>query len=37
MYAAPVHADSHRLVDVLDELGRVGAARPRALVEENEH
>jgi len=33
VHAVEVHADAHRLVDVLDKLGRVVAARPRARVE----
>ena len=37
VHAGYVHADFHRLVNVLDKRGRVGTARPRALVEQNEH
>ena len=37
VHAADAHANSHCRVDMRDELGRVGAACPRALVEQNEH
>jgi hypothetical protein len=35
--ASDAHSDAHRIVDVLDELGRVFAARPCAGVEQQEH
>jgi hypothetical protein len=37
VHAADEHTSAHRRVDVLDELGRVDTACPRALVKQNEH
>jgi len=35
--AVEVHTGAHRIVDVIDELGRGLAARKRALIEQHQH
>jgi hypothetical protein len=37
VHADDMQASAHRLMDVLDELARIGPARPRTLVQQNEH